>query len=88
MIKELDEGIALKGYKYLNHNLAIRKWHAKDPFRVQNSKLPALTNGKDPNRPLGIREERTARSLKNLEAADAAGINLWDQLTKPHGDAL
>lgn len=26
LIKELDEGIELKGYKYKSHNLAIRKW--------------------------------------------------------------
>ena len=26
MIKELDEGIQAKGYKYSDHNLAIRKW--------------------------------------------------------------
>jgi predicted phage replisome organizer len=26
LIKELDEGIELKGYKYKNHNLALRKW--------------------------------------------------------------
>jgi predicted RNA-binding Zn-ribbon protein involved in translation (DUF1610 family) len=26
MIKELDEGIEAKGYKYKNHNLAIREW--------------------------------------------------------------
>ncbi len=26
MIKVLDEGIELKGYKYKNHNLAIQKW--------------------------------------------------------------
>ena len=30
MIKELDEGIEVKGYKYKNHNLAIRKWKEKD----------------------------------------------------------
>lgn len=26
LIKELDEGIQLKGYKYKDHNLALRKW--------------------------------------------------------------
>ena len=26
MIKELDEGIEAKGYKYKNHNLTIREW--------------------------------------------------------------
>ena len=29
MIKELDEGIEVKGYKYKNHNLALRKWKTK-----------------------------------------------------------
>jgi predicted phage replisome organizer len=29
MIKELDEGIELKGYKYKNFNLALRKWKKK-----------------------------------------------------------
>ena len=29
-IKKLDEGIELKGYKYKNHNLAIRKWAKND----------------------------------------------------------
>jgi predicted phage replisome organizer len=30
MIVLIDEGIELKGYKYKNHNLAIRKWKAKE----------------------------------------------------------
>jgi len=30
MIKQLDEGIELKKYKYSNHSLAIRKWKEKD----------------------------------------------------------
>ena len=30
MIKILDEGIELKGYKYKNHNLAIQKWAKKE----------------------------------------------------------
>jgi hypothetical protein len=30
MIKILDEGIEAKGYKYKNHNLAIRKWKANE----------------------------------------------------------
>jgi hypothetical protein len=29
-IKKLDEGIELKGYKYKNHNLAIRHWISND----------------------------------------------------------
>ena len=30
MIKILDEGIETKGYKYKNHNLALRKWKANE----------------------------------------------------------
>ena len=30
-IKNLDEGIQMKGYKYKDHNLTIRKWAEKDP---------------------------------------------------------
>lgn len=30
MIKIFDEGIETKGYKYKNHNLALRKWRDKD----------------------------------------------------------
>ena len=30
VIKQLDEGIELKGYKYKNHYLALRKWIEKD----------------------------------------------------------
>lgn len=30
LVKKLDEGIEMKGYKYKNHNLAIRSWAKKD----------------------------------------------------------
>ena len=30
MIQVLDKGIELKGYKYLNHNLAIRNWEKRE----------------------------------------------------------
>lgn len=30
MIKELDEGIEIKGYKYKNHNLALRRWKSNE----------------------------------------------------------
>ena len=30
MIKRLDEGIELKGYKYNSHNLALRKWRKRE----------------------------------------------------------
>jgi len=29
-IKNMDEGIEMKGYKYKNHNLALRKWHKNE----------------------------------------------------------
>ena len=35
-IKELDEGIALKGYKYKSHYLAILKWESKDLKKRSN----------------------------------------------------
>jgi hypothetical protein len=42
MIKELDEGIEMKGYKYKNHNLALRKWaaRAKSERRAPVIELP------------------------------------------------
>jgi SOS-response transcriptional repressor LexA len=30
MIKTLDEGIEMKGYKYKNHNLALRRWKSNE----------------------------------------------------------
>jgi hypothetical protein len=30
MIKTLDEGIETNGYKYKNHNLALRKWKSNE----------------------------------------------------------
>ena len=46
MIKQLDEGIELKKYKYSNHSLAIRKWKEKDrgtpilkPTKQQEKKM-------------------------------------------------
>lgn len=35
MIKNLDEGIELKGYKYKNHNLALRKWESKTAEQIK-----------------------------------------------------
>jgi hypothetical protein len=32
MIKNLDEGIQMKGYKYNDHNLTLRKWEKKNDF--------------------------------------------------------
>jgi len=38
LINKLDEGIELKGYKYKNHNLAIRKWYPVDTEYKNNKK--------------------------------------------------
>jgi hypothetical protein len=47
MIKILDEGIETKGYKYKNHNLALRKWKANEKgFSKPYSKpVRDLSNG-------------------------------------------
>jgi hypothetical protein len=47
MIKILDEGIEAKGYKYKNHNLALRKWKANEKgFSKPYSKpVRDLSNG-------------------------------------------
>lgn len=44
MIKTLDEGIETNGYKYKNHNLALRKWKANEKTQRSYSKpLPVQT---------------------------------------------
>jgi hypothetical protein len=43
MIKTLDEGIETKGYKYKNHNLALRKWKANDQKGGYSKPLPVQT---------------------------------------------
>lgn len=40
LIKNLDEGIELKGYKYKNHNLALRKWAKNDKPINQTRQQP------------------------------------------------
>ena len=46
MIKTLDEGIETKGYKYKNHNLALRKWKANEKkARGYSKPLRDLSNG-------------------------------------------
>ena len=46
MIKTLDEGIETKGYKYKNHNLALRKWKANEKnTRGYSKPLRDLSNG-------------------------------------------
>ena len=41
MIKELDEGIELKGYKYKSHYLAILKWNKNAFNKSGKGKLPS-----------------------------------------------
>lgn len=43
MIKILDEGIETKGYKYKNHNLALRKWKANEKKGGYSKPLPVQT---------------------------------------------
>jgi len=47
MIKTLDEGIETKGYKYKNHNLALRKWKANEKNQRTGYSKPLrdLSNG-------------------------------------------
>jgi len=47
MIKTLDEGIETKGYKYKNHNLALRKWKANEKNQRSGYSKPLrdLSNG-------------------------------------------
>lgn len=40
MIKILDEGIETKGYKYKNHNLALRKWKTNEKNVGYSKQLP------------------------------------------------
>jgi hypothetical protein len=42
-IKILDEGIEMKGYKYKNHNLALRKWKANEKKGGYSKPLPVQT---------------------------------------------
>jgi hypothetical protein len=46
MIKQLDEGIEMKGYSYKNHNLAIQKWALKETGSPDNSKVSVKFNKK------------------------------------------
>lgn len=51
MIKKLDEGVQLKGYKYNDFNLALRKWYNKDhPNKITPEKKEALDKEKENDR--------------------------------------
>ena len=41
LIRKLDEGIEMKGYKYKNYNLAIRNWANKDGIKKINQQVKA-----------------------------------------------
>lgn len=43
MIRILDEGIETKGYKYKNHNLALRKWKANEKNAPDKPKTKQVT---------------------------------------------
>lgn len=45
LIEELSEGIELKGYKYKNHYLAIKKWANGSNKRQPVDKVPNQRNG-------------------------------------------
>ena len=47
MIKELDEGIEVKGYKYKNHNLALRKWKENEKNRSGGYSKPLPVHNRD-----------------------------------------
>jgi hypothetical protein len=47
MIKELDEGIEVKGYKYKNHNLALRKWKTNEKNRRGGYSKPLPVHNRD-----------------------------------------
>ena len=47
MIKELDEGIEVKGYKYKNHNLALRKWKTNEKNRSGGYSKPLPVHNRD-----------------------------------------
>ena len=47
MIKELDEGIEVKGYKYKNHNLALRKWKENEKNRSGGYSKPLPVHNRE-----------------------------------------
>lgn len=47
IIKELDEGIELKGYKYQNHSLALQKWAKNTTLTKENKYFDPKAQSKD-----------------------------------------
>ena len=47
MIKILDEGIETKGYKYKNHNLALRKWKSNEKNQRSGYSKPLPVHNRD-----------------------------------------
>ena len=72
LIKLLDEGIELKGYKYKNFNLALRKW--------------ARTQGVSKRNKRDIHEDNLKNCLAVLEKASGMeGKNFKDKLIDQYG---
>jgi predicted phage replisome organizer len=42
MIKKVDEGIQMKGYKYKDHNLVLRNWEKKEPATKEKLTLEEI----------------------------------------------
>lgn len=76
LIKELDEGIQLHGYKYKDHYLAIRKWDAK------NKQKQSLPYKKFEYNEAAI-EERNRRVAERIQAQEQA-----DKLMQPQYDKV
>lgn len=77
LIQELDEGIELKGYKYKNHYLAIRKWAERD-----NSNNSSTPYKKFEYNEAAI-EERNRRVAERIQAQEQA-----DKLMQPQYDKV
>ena len=76
MIQELDEGIELKGYKYKNHYLAIKKWAKRD--KPNNSSTPYR---KFEYNEAAI-EERNRRVAERIQAQEQANKIMQPQYDK------
>ena len=65
LIISLDEGIELKGYKYKNHNLALRKWAKNDTGKGKNVKKTNFSNFKERNYDFDDLEKQLIRKTVN-----------------------
>ena len=76
LIQELDEGIELKGYKYKNHYLAIKKWSERD-----NSNNSSTPYKKFEYNEAAI-EERNRRVAERIQAQEQANKIMQPQYDK------